>query len=482
VTRWTTNPLRIAEANDILLSVRAPVGPTNLAAERCCIGRGLAAIRADTPLNQKYLFYYFRNIASWLAQQGTGSTFAGINSHFIHELEVPVAPLNEQKQIVEKLDTLLARVDACQARLDRVARLLNHLRQAVLAVATSGQLTENLRIDKAFLSETDWNSFDFSDAECLGNYRFPSNWETRRLGDIAEITTGIAKSSRKQDPSYEEVPYLRVANVQRGFLDLKEIQTIRVPQERIEQLILEPGDILFNEGGDLDKLGRGWVWSGEIGKCIFQNHVFRARLSDTDFSPKFFSNYGNSRGVNYFLTYGKQTTNLASISKSVLAALPVVVPPADEQHEIVRRIEVLFALADGIEARCQAARTQVEHLTPVVLSKAFHGELVPQDPDEEPASVLLERIRAQRAAKPEKPKKVVTRKPKRTKMTEEFVKDAIRQLPEDKFSFDDLRSVIAGDYEQLKTILFALLSETEPSISQVFDESAKVVRFIRSIK
>jgi hypothetical protein len=137
--------------------------------------------------------------------------------------------------------------------------------------------------------------------------------------------------------------------------------------------------------------------AGEIERCTFQNHVFRARLKDSSFEPKFFSLYGNSRGFDYFLSKGKQTTNLASINRSLLAALPVVIPPAAEQHEIVRRVEALFAYADRMEARYKTARVYVERLTPAILAKAFRGELVPQDPNDEPASVLLERIRAARA-------------------------------------------------------------------------------------
>jgi type I restriction enzyme S subunit len=181
--------------------------------------------------------------------------------------------------------------------------------------------------------------------------------------------------------------------------------------------------------------------------------------------------------------YGKQTTNLASISKSVLAAPPIVVPPADEQHEIVHRVEVLFAIADRMEAHYQTAQTQVEYLTPALLSKAFRGALVPQDPNDETASILLERVRAERLAQADKSKKVSTKKqPTRTKMDEESVKEVIRQLPNDTFSFDELSNGLAGDYEKLKEIVFALLSEPEPSITQVFDQASQAMRFVRSNK
>jgi Type I restriction modification DNA specificity domain len=236
-----------------------------------------------------------------------------------------------------------------------------------------------------------------------------------------KIVGGITKDSKKQNPMDEELPYLRVANVQRGFLDLSEIKTIRVPQRRVEELLLKQGDILFNEGGDIDKLGRGWVWGGEIEPCTFQNHVFRVRLQNQCFEPKFFSWYGNSRGFDYFLSFGKQTTNLASINKTLLSALPLVIPPAEEQQEIVRRIETLFALADSLEAHFKTARAQVEQLTPALLAKAFRGELVPQDPNDEPASVLLERIRAARLVAEEDGAKLRRRKTDKSSKAEVIV-------------------------------------------------------------
>jgi type I restriction enzyme, S subunit len=488
VRKWCNDPTKVAEAGDILLSVRAPVGPTNLATEKCCIGRGLASIQAITPFNQKYLLYYFRKIETWLTEQGTGTTFAAISGNFIRNLDIPIAPLNEQKRITDKLDDLLARVDACSDSLDHVSLTLKRFRQSVLTAATSGELTKNWRTEYKNLDvdpeiEDTSTEFSFTDASCFGDFRFPISWTMTRLGEIAEISGGITKDSKKQNLADEELPYLRVANVQRGFFDLDEIKTIRVPQKRVEELLLKPGDILFNEGGDIDKLGRGWVWNGEIERCTFQNHVFRVRLHDEHFVPKFFSWYGNLRGADYFLSVGKQTTNLASINKSLLSALPVVVPPAHEQQEIVRRVEELFAYADSIEALYQNACDQIERLIPALLDKAFRGELVEQDPNDEPASILLERIRTERAAQPIKPRRILmNRKPTMTKISTESVKEMIHQLPMDILSFADLRKNIPGDYDSVKDILFTLLDEAEPIIRQVFDGKEKTMHFVRGNK
>ena len=220
------------------------------------------------------------------------------------------------------------------------------------------------------------------------------DWLGTCLSDIADIQGGLTKDSKKQDPGDPELPYLRVANVQRGYLDLREMAFIRVPRKRLDALLLQDGDILFNEGGDRDKVGRGWIWEAQITECVFQNHVFRARLLNEGNQPQYVSWWANTCGSSHFLGQGKQTTNLASISKTTLGLLPIQLPCAAEQEEIVRRVETFFTLADQLEARLTAARKVVDRLTPALLAKAFRGELVPQDPNDEPASVLLGRIQA----------------------------------------------------------------------------------------
>ncbi len=223
----------------------------------------------------------------------------------------------------------------------------------------------------------------------------------------------MAKGSkvRPGEPT-REVPYLRVANVQRGYLDLSEVKLIPATERDIRDLSLKPGDVLFNEGGDRDKLGRGWVWNGEIEECIHQNHVFRLRPLHPDLQSEFISHHGNSFGRRWFEAAGKQTTNLASINLGILRRFPVPVPPADEQKVIVDRLRgELDSVAESeraVEQGLRMASAQRQN----ILRAAFSGQLVPQDPNDEPASVLLERIRAQRNAAADKP---AARRPRKAK-------------------------------------------------------------------
>ena len=148
--------------------------------------------------------------------------------------------------------------------------------------------------------------------------------------------------------------------------------------------------------GYRDKLGRGWVWKGEVEECIHQNHVFRARLLPGGVMPEIVSWWGNSFGQDFFSRFGKQTTNLASINLAVLSQFPIPIPPLAEQRRIVAEVERRLSVARQAEAAVEASLARAERLRQSILKQAFSGRLVPQDPNDEPASALLERIRAER--------------------------------------------------------------------------------------
>ncbi|NEZ55602.1 restriction endonuclease subunit S [Adonisia turfae] len=222
----------------------------------------------------------------------------------------------------------------------------------------------------------------------------PPSWQWSTLSEIAAIKGGLTKGKkRKETDKLLTVPYLRVANVQRGFLDLEEIRYIQATEDELNQLKLISGDILFTEGGDRDKLGRGWIWAGEIKECIHQNHVFRARLYLQELSPKLISLYSNSFGQKYFLGVGKQTTNLASINLTKLSNLPIPIPPLNEQHRIVTKIEALTTRSRKARAALDAIPPLLDQFRQSVLADAFRGDLTAdwraQNPDVEPAGKLL---------------------------------------------------------------------------------------------
>ena len=162
----------------------------------------------------------------------------------------------------------------------------------------------------------------------------PTGWKRKRLEKVAIIQTGIAKNQNSKEECIE-LPYLRVANVQDGYLDLSEIKTINIHKDKVNRYRLENGDVLLTEGGDFDKLGRGAVWEGQIQNCLHQNHVFAVRPNSHELLSSFLSaQTGSSYGKRYFLSCSKQSTNLASINSSQLKVFPVLLPPLSEQKAI----------------------------------------------------------------------------------------------------------------------------------------------------
>jgi type I restriction enzyme S subunit len=298
-----------------------------------------------------------------IAALQSGSTRQRISRTNLAGIHVPVPPLAEQRRIVAEIEKQLTRLDAALDALRQVNASLKRFR----ASAT----------EAAF-------------ASC-------SVARTRHLGSLGEIVGGLTKGQkRKVGTRTRPVPYLRVANVQRGRLDLNNIKLIEATEEEIRGLSLMPGDVLLNEGGDRDKLGRGWVWEGQIAGCIHQNHVFRVRLDPGLATPRFVSHYANHFGQKYFFREGKQTTNLASINMTKLRALPVPLPPVSEQEELIATLEDQLSMVANLDSSVDANLRRAACLRQAILKKAFEGKLAPQDPHDEPASVLLARIRSTR--------------------------------------------------------------------------------------
>ena len=339
---YCSQPTKIAEKDDILLSVRAPVGPTNLSPGTVCIGRGLTAIRPSEILNLKYLLHYFRYFEAQLQQKGTGTTFKAITQDVIKNLEVPIPPLDEQERIVARIEELFSELDNGVETLRKTKQQLAVYRQAVISAAFPEMTKEN----------------------------------TVRLDEIADISGGITKGRDLSKQETVHLPYLRVANVQNGYLDLSQMKTIELKVSEKEKYLLRSGDVLYTEGGDRDKLGRGTVWNDEIPNCVHQNHVFKARLDLNKANPRYVAYWSMSAFArNYFYNKGKQSVNLASINKTVLSALTLPLPSLPEQEATLREIESRLSVCDSIEKTVDTALQQAEAMRQSILKQAFGGGL-----------------------------------------------------------------------------------------------------------
>lgn len=203
----------------------------------------------------------------------------------------------------------------------------------------------------------------------------PTHWVEKALDQCATIQTGVSKGRKTNEEELVSVPYLRVANVQDGYLDLSEIKEIQVRPQEVARYALQPGDVLLTEGGDFDKLGRGFVWNGELPECIHQNHVFAVRVDQSQLDPHFFAYQAQSpHGKQYFLSVAHKTTNLACINTTKLKAFPVRVPPLSEQQEIVRILSIIKRAISAQECIIQTTTELKQALMQKLFSEGLRGE------------------------------------------------------------------------------------------------------------
>ena len=204
----------------------------------------------------------------------------------------------------------------------------------------------------------------------MGKALCPCGWSRMALSHIAEVQTGIAKGKVVNEPAVT-LPYLRVANVQDGHVNLSVIKEIKLKPSEVKRYTLKRGDVLFTEGGDFDKLGRGTVWNGEIEPCLHQNHVFAVRPDHHYLLPEFLAFYAASEhGRRYFQLSSKQTTNLASINSTQLKEFPVLLPPLPEQRKIAEILGTWDDALTKLNSMRKAKERRLEGLRSLLMIQA----------------------------------------------------------------------------------------------------------------
>lgn len=287
----------------------------------------------DQVADTNYMYFLLQAKTDDLLAFNQGTSINGITRSDLLNLEVDLPQKSEQTAIADILATVdraIAQTEALIAKQRRIKAGLMH------DLLTRG-------IDEAGnLRHPSTHKFKQSAVGLV-----PVEWEVVRLGSVAEIGSGVTLGRSVSGTDTIELPYLRVANVQDGYVDLSEIKTVRIFKHEMARFLLESGDVLMNEGGDYDKLGRGTVWKGQISPCLHQNHVFRVRAKRAKLLPDFLALVSASPyGKQFFVLSSKQSTNLASINSTQLKAFPIPLPPIQEQATV---IEVLSASDSVLE-------------------------------------------------------------------------------------------------------------------------------------
>lgn len=325
-----------------------------------------------------FLYYLLLNEKKSFIAKSKGGAQPNISQALIKEHKVPFPSLAEQKIITDKLDTLLAQVDNTKTRLEQIPQILKRFRQAVLAAAVSGKLTEEWR-GTAIL--TDWKK------GTLKNF-------------IKKPSYGTSAKSQKEGL----IPVLRMGNLQNGKLDWSDL-VYTSDKNEIEKYKLIAGDILFNRTNSPELVGKTSIYRGER-DAIYAGYLIKVQCLD-GLNPEYLNYHLNSNiAKQYCYEVKSDGVSQSNINAQKLAAYPLEVPPISEQHEIVRCVEQLFTYADGIEKQVQNALERVNNLTHSILAKAFRGELTAQWRAENPelisgensAKSLLVKIQHQRTS------------------------------------------------------------------------------------
>lgn len=312
----------------------------------------------------------------------------GYSRHFKYfkELKIDIPAWEEQKIIAEKLDTLLAQVESTKARLEQIPHILKRFRQAVLAAAVSGNLTEAWRRK---------NNFNFD------------NWENLTLGHIVKkIEAGKNLKCIEIPPDNHQYGIIKISAVTWGEYDEEESKTLPDNSLFIESRRISIGDFLISRANTLELLGNPVIVKQVTKNLMLSDKVLRLVMEDYDkpWINIFLRSFYGRREIKFRST-GNQLS-MRNIGQKALLEIPIPKPPIEEQAEIVRRVEQLFAYADTIEKQVNNALARVNNLTQSILAKAFRGELTAQWRAENPelingensAAALLEKIKAERAA------------------------------------------------------------------------------------
>jgi type I restriction enzyme S subunit len=402
-------------------------------------GAFCGVLRPTAMLNHGYFGLYFqtRDYRSAISEAAAGTNINNLKREHFADQRLPLPPLAEQKRIVAKVEESLGRVNAARERLAKVPALLKRFRQSVLAAACSGQLTEDWREGQEAAGEANslkqtllgrrkkagWRTgrSDIATAEsaagCVGEV--PQSWSTIRIDDLLAkpLCNGTPPPGTEAPPG---VASLKLnAMTDRGF-DYNLVRYIKIADDVAEDLAIREGDFFVSRGnGSLSLVGRGSLAQRPPRRTVYPDTMIRVRLAPEVAGTRWVPAIWPSRTIrDQIEAKAKTTAGIWRISQTDLASVIVPLPPLTEQHEIVRRVEALFALADKIEAHVQAATARVEKITQALLAKAFRGELVPTEAelarqegrDYEPASVLLERIRASRSEDGSQPNQGRTRR------------------------------------------------------------------------
>lgn len=321
-------------------------------------------LRFDAQQVPRFHFYSLQSpyVKQQIGCEIRGAAQPGLNSEFQGVVLFPAPSRAVQGNIADFLDRETARIDGLIAEKERMLALLEEKRAALISCVVTRGLDSVSHLKS-------------SGHEWLGD--IPAHWGMQRLKQLAEVRGGLTLG-KQYSGELLGYPYLRVANVQDGYLKLDDVLTIEVPASEAASNLLAYGDVLMNEGGDIDKLGRGCVWRDEIAPCLHQNHVFAVRPHsvDSDWLALWTSTLQAKR---YFESRAKRSTNLASISGSNIKELPVPLPPVAEQLAIQQFLADRHSHLEAVRKELRDSSRLLSERRAALITAAVTGQIPLED-------------------------------------------------------------------------------------------------------
>lgn len=340
VRMYCSQPTKIAEKDDILLSVRAPVGPTNLSPGKVCIGRGLTAIRPGKEVCLKYLLYFFRYYEAQLQRSGTGTTFKAITQNVVKNIEVPVPSIEEQERIVSKIEELFSKLDASVAELQTAKEKLKVYRQAVLKAV-------------------------FKDVTQKGLVEISEIVEDIRIGPFGTML-------HKADYIYGGIPVINPQHIKN--LSVTPSEKVTVSQEKSTELAsyqLKENDVIMGRRGEMGRVAAiskaeaGWI-------CGTGSIFFRLK---PEYDAVFYSQILSSLDTVHYLEDHATGTTMKNLNEDIVKHIPVPKITKQMQKEMVSKSEEKTSMCDSIEQTIDTSLQQAEALRQSILKQAFEGRL-----------------------------------------------------------------------------------------------------------
>jgi type I restriction enzyme, S subunit len=354
------------QPGDVLVCEGGDIGRTAIwrgELEGCCYQKALHRLRPRRAEDLPRFLYYLMVAAAGqgaFEADGNRSTIIHLTGEKLKRQRFPFPSSAEQHLVADFLDRKTAVIDELIFKKERLLARLAEKRQALITQAVTRGLDPSLPMKGAGI---------------IWIPQIPEKWSIVRLKHIAEIRTGIALGREVRGELTETRPYLRVANVQNGFLDLQAVSTIEVTEREARRFVLEQGDVLMNEGGDNDKLGRGYVWEGQIPGCLHQNHVFAVR-PHAGVNP-YWLNYATQADYlrDFFMSRAKQSTNLASISATNLGEAPIIMPPMEEVSGLVAALTARLSTIKALWVATEESIKKLREYRQTLITAAVTGKL-----------------------------------------------------------------------------------------------------------